>query len=50
MPLYRDSGVVLRTHKLGEADRIITVLTRGRGKIRAVAKGCLLYTSDAADE
>ncbi|MGN7248917.1 DNA repair protein RecO [Janibacter anophelis] len=39
MPLYRDSGVVLRTHKLGEADRIITVLTRGRGKIRAVAKG-----------
>ncbi|MFX4288055.1 DNA repair protein RecO [Janibacter sp. G349] len=39
MPLYRDSGVVLRTHKLGEADRIITVLTRGRGKVRAVAKG-----------
>ncbi|WP_068254130.1 DNA repair protein RecO [Janibacter corallicola] len=39
MPLYRDSGVVLRTHKLGEADRIITVLTRERGKIRAVAKG-----------
>ncbi|WEV79372.1 DNA repair protein RecO [Janibacter cremeus] len=39
MPLYRDSGVVLRTHKLGEADRIITVLTRGRGKIRTVAKG-----------
>ena len=39
MPLYRDSGVVLRTHKLGEADRIITVLTRGRGKVRTVAKG-----------
>ncbi len=39
VPLYRDSGVVLRTHKLGEADRIITVLTRGRGKIRTVAKG-----------
>lgn len=39
MPLYRDTGVVLRTHKLGEADRIITVLTRGRGKIRTVAKG-----------
>lgn len=39
MPLYRDAGVVLRTHKLGEADRIITVLTRGRGKIRTVAKG-----------
>ncbi|PLS28913.1 DNA repair protein RecO [Bifidobacterium parmae] len=39
MPLYRDEGVVLRTAKLGEADRIITLLTRGHGKIRAVAKG-----------
>ena len=39
MPLYRDEGVVLRTHQLGEADRIVTVLTRGRGKVRAVAKG-----------
>jgi DNA repair protein RecO (recombination protein O) len=37
--LYRDSGVVLRTIKLGEADRIVTVLTQGHGKIRAVAKG-----------
>lgn len=39
MPLYRDEGVVLRTWKLGEADRIVVVLTRGRGKLRAVAKG-----------
>jgi len=37
--LYRDEGVVLRTWKLGEADRIIVVFTRGRGKVRAVAKG-----------
>ena len=37
--LYRDEGVVLRTQKLGEADRIVTVLTRRHGKIRAVAKG-----------
>jgi len=37
--LYRDSGVVLRVHKLGEADRIVTVLTRREGRIRAVAKG-----------
>ena len=37
--IYRDEGVVLRTHKLGEADRIVTVLTRRTGKIRAVAKG-----------
>jgi DNA repair protein RecO (recombination protein O) len=39
MGLYRDEGIVLRTHKLGEADRIVSVLTRGRGKVRAVAKG-----------
>ena len=39
MPLYRDEAVVLRTHKLGEADRIITLLTRGRGRVRTVAKG-----------
>ena len=39
MPLYRDEAVVLRTHQLAEADRIITLLTRGRGKVRAVAKG-----------
>ncbi len=39
MGLYRDSGVVLRTHKLGEADRIITVFTRDTGLVRAVAKG-----------
>ncbi len=39
MPVYRDEAVVLRTHKLGEADRIVTMLTRQHGKIRAVAKG-----------
>jgi DNA repair protein RecO (recombination protein O) len=39
MPSYRAEAIVLRTHKLGEADRIITLLTRERGKIRAVAKG-----------
>ena len=39
MPLYRDEAVVLRTQKLGEADRIVTLLSRYRGQIRAVAKG-----------
>ena len=39
MPLSRDAGVVLRTPTLGEADRIVTFLTEGRGKVRAVAKG-----------
>jgi DNA repair protein RecO (recombination protein O) len=37
--LYRDEGIVLRTQKLGEADRIVTVLTRRTGRIRAAAKG-----------
>ncbi len=37
--IYRDDGIVLRTHKLGEADRIVTVLARKTGRIRAVAKG-----------
>ena len=36
---YRDLGIVLRTQKLGEADRIITVLTTFHGLVRAVAKG-----------
>ena len=39
MALYRDQGVVLRSIKLGETDRIVTKLTRGNGKVRAVAKG-----------
>ena len=39
MSLYRDDGIVLRTQKLGEADRIITLLTREHGRVRAVAKG-----------
>jgi DNA repair protein RecO (recombination protein O) len=37
--LYRAEGVVLRTQKLGEADRIVTLLTREYGRVRAVAKG-----------
>ena len=39
MTLYRDQGVVLRTIKLGETDRIVTIMSQGHGKIRAVAKG-----------
>jgi DNA repair protein RecO (recombination protein O) len=37
--LYREQGVVLRTYKLGEADRIVVLMTQGEGKVRAVAKG-----------
>lgn len=39
MSLYREQGIVLRTYKLGETDRILHVFTQGRGKVRAVAKG-----------
>ncbi len=39
MTLYRDSGVVLRTYRLGEADRIVVLMTAQHGKVRAVAKG-----------
>ncbi|WP_308113870.1 DNA repair protein RecO [Kineosporia corallincola] len=40
MPVtYRDEAVVLRAQKLGEADRIVTLLTREHGRVRAVAKG-----------
>ena len=36
---------MLRTHKLGEADRIITLLTRERGLVRAVGRGVRKTTS-----
>ena len=39
MVLYSDRGVVLRTWRLGEADRIVVIATSENGKIRAVAKG-----------
>lgn len=39
MPLYTADALVLRTYKLGEADRIVVFLTRDRGKKRGVAEG-----------
>jgi DNA repair protein RecO (recombination protein O) len=43
--LFRDTGVVLRTYRLGEADRIVVFMTEGHGKVRAVAKGVRRTTS-----
>jgi len=37
--LVRDEGVILRTYRLGEADRIIVAMTKEHGKVRSVAKG-----------
>ncbi|MFZ9087976.1 MAG: DNA repair protein RecO [Pontimonas sp.] len=45
MPSLRDHAVVLRWHLLGESDRIVTLLTRHHGKVRAVAKGVRKTTS-----
>jgi DNA repair protein RecO (recombination protein O) len=39
VPLYKDQGIVLGSFKLGEADKILTIMTQGSGKVRAVAKG-----------
>src|SRR5712691_2310262 len=45
MPPYKEQGVVLRSVKLGEADKIVTIMTQGSGKVRAVAKGIRKTTS-----
>ncbi len=39
MALHREQGIVLRSYKLGEADRIVHLLSPARGKVRGVAKG-----------
>lgn len=45
MPPYKEQGVVLRSAKLGEADKIVTIMTQGSGKVRGVAKGIRKTTS-----
>ncbi len=42
---YRTDALVLRTYPLGEADRIIVLVTPGHGQVRAVAKGVRRTTS-----
>jgi DNA repair protein RecO (recombination protein O) len=37
--LYRVSAIVLKRHDQGEADRLLTVFTRDRGKLTLLAKG-----------
>lgn len=41
MPLVETEAIVLRTHRLGEADKIVSLLTRQLGRVRAVARGAL---------
>ena len=45
MPLYSEQGIVLRSMKLGEADKIVSIMTQGSGKVRAVAKKIRKTTS-----
>lgn len=40
MSISKTQGIVLKHTNLGEADRILTILTRYNGKIKAIAKGC----------
>ncbi|HET8645040.1 MAG TPA: DNA repair protein RecO, partial [Vicinamibacteria bacterium] len=39
MPLLASDALVLRTYTLGETSKVVVLLTRDRGKLRAVAKG-----------
>lgn len=39
MPLHDSEAIVLRTYPLGDADRIVSFLTRGYGRLRGVAQG-----------
>lgn len=39
MSTYRDNAIVLGSHKFGEADRVVVLLSQSHGKVRAVAKG-----------
>ncbi|HSX41176.1 MAG TPA: DNA repair protein RecO [Candidatus Saccharimonadales bacterium] len=39
MRSYKTTGIILSRTNLGEADRILTILTRDRGMIRVVGKG-----------
>ncbi len=37
--LYRTEAIILRRADMGEADRLLTIFTPGRGKLRVIAKG-----------
>ena len=39
MPSIASDALVLRSHKVGETSKVVVLLTRERGKVRAVAKG-----------
>lgn len=46
--IYRTEAIVLRRQDLGETDRVLTLYTPSRGKVRAIAKGIRKPTSRKA--
>lgn len=40
MGISKTEGIVLKYTNFGEADKILTILTRNKGKLKAIAKGC----------
>lgn len=49
MPTYQADAIVLRRLDYGEADRIVTLLTREHGKLSAIAKGSRRARARAAN-
>lgn len=45
MPIFTTEGVIVKRFNLGEADRLLTIITPYRGKIKVLAKGVRRITS-----
>ena len=39
--VYQTAGIIIKRHKFGEADRLLTLFTADFGKVRAIAKGAM---------
>jgi len=45
---YKTEGIIIKRTNFGEADRILTIVTRDSGKLRVIAKGSRKITSRRA--
>ena len=45
---YRSKGIILKTKKLNEVDRILSILTENNGMVSAIAKGARKANSSLA--
>ena len=48
MPTFTTEGIIVKRSNFGEADRILTIITPYKGKIRVIAKGVRRITSRRA--